>query len=109
MDNDYKYSALELQVIIETYQKQKEYRRVYYGNKYHTDPKYKQYCKDYNKERYENLRYAELMDQQHCKFTKEEIEMRRARNLYKYYFKTNRLEIFNEKYPLEVLLLNLDL
>lgn len=107
MDNDYLYSNLELQVIVETYEKQKEYRRIYYKNKYHTDPKYKQYCKDYNKERYENQQYDILMSQQHCKYSKEEIELRRARNLYKWYLKDNRVDIFNDKYPLEVLLLEL--
>jgi|TARA_R110000787_G_scaffold27802_1_gene76524 hypothetical protein len=107
MDNDYNYTTLELQVILERYQKQKEYRRVYYKNKYHSDEKYKQYCKDYNKERYENQTFETLMSQQHCKYSKEEIELRRANNLHKYYLKTNRLEIFYEKYPLETLLIDL--
>ena len=107
MDNDYPYTTLELQVILERYQKQKEYRRVYYKNKYHTDAKYNQYCKDYNKERYENQKYENLMSQQHCKYSKEEIELNRANNLHKYYLNSNRLEIFYEKYPLEVLLIDL--
>ena len=62
---------------------------------------------NYTTERYENQTFETLMSQQHCKYSKEEIELRRANNLHKYYLKTNRLEIFYEKYPLETLLIDL--
>jgi len=99
---NYPYTNLEIKVILERYQNQKAYRRVYYKNKYHTDPHYKQYVKDYNKVRYENKRLKELLEKGNLSL--EVLEVRRAINIKKYYTKQGREEDFNIKYPAERLL-----
>jgi hypothetical protein len=99
---DYPYTNLEIKVILERYKNQKEYRRVYYKNKYHTDPNYKQYVRDYNKVRYENKRLKELLEKGNLPL--EVLEVRRAINIKKYFTKQGREEDFNNKYPAERLL-----
>ncbi len=99
---NYPYTNLEIKVILERYKNQKEYRRVYYKNKYHTDPKYKQYVRDYNKVRYENKRLKELLEKGNLSL--EALEVRRAINIKKYFKKQGREEDFNIKYPAERLL-----
>ena len=101
------FTNLELQVIIDTYKKQKEYRRIYYQKKYHSDAKHKKYVQSYNKERYENI----LLDKNILKgeLSLEQCETLRANRLLKWYIERDWLNDFKEKYPIETILLDLDL
>ena len=47
------FTDAEIQILLKKYIRDKEYRRVYYNNKYKTDEKYRNYVRDYNKKRYE--------------------------------------------------------
>ncbi len=88
----------QIKDILDRYARDKEYRRVYYGNKYKTDEKYRLYVRDYNKERYENkklkLNLERGIEQLEC-------DKIRAMGLQKYYSKTNREEHFKNKYKTE--------
>lgn len=87
-----------IKVILKRYEKSKEYRRVYYGNKYKNDEKYRIYIRDYNKERYENKK--RILNLERGK-SQEECDKIRAMGLCKYYSKTDRQEIFKDKYKFE--------
>tara|TARA_R110000772_G_scaffold25718_1_gene66821 strand:+ start:5545 stop:5841 length:297 start_codon:yes stop_codon:yes gene_type:complete len=88
----------QIKDVLRRYARDKEYRRVYYGNKYKTCEKYRLYVRDYNKERYENkkrnVNMAKGMEQSKC-------DIIRANGLSKYYSKTGRIDIFKNKYKTE--------
>ncbi len=93
----------QIKQVLERYIQQKEYRRVYYGNKYKTDPKYRQYNRDYNKVRYENNKLIKLEAQgQDINI----LKINRAKNIYEWFKKTDRIDIFKTKYPEENMLIN---
>ncbi len=89
----------QIKQVLERYSQQKEYRRVYYGNKYKNDPKYRQYVRDYNKLRYENKKKIIL---QHKGRNIKDLELDRAVNLYNWYKQTDRLDLFKERFPDEL-------
>jgi hypothetical protein len=88
----------EIQEVLKRYARDKEYRRVYYGNKYKTDEKYRQYVRDYNKERYENKKRDINLSKGIAELECDKI---RAKGLLKYYSKSNREEVFKNKYKTE--------
>tara|TARA_R110000765_G_scaffold336982_1_gene427326 strand:- start:1302 stop:1601 length:300 start_codon:yes stop_codon:yes gene_type:complete len=89
------FSNNEIFKIIEKYKRDKEYRRVYYGNKYKNDLIYRQYIIDYNKIRYEERVYKNKL----AEGMPEKILMiNKATRLRKFYIKTDRENIFNEKH-----------
>ena len=97
---EYPYSNQELKKIINVYNHNKHYRNEYYKNKYHTDPDYKNYCKDYNKIRYEEKKFVSLYTNDNY----EELSNKKACNLYKWFNKNNRLEDFKNKCPEDYLI-----
>ena len=92
----------QIQEVLQRYIRQKEYRRVYYGNKYKNDENYRVYVRDYNKERYENKKWGDNMIKHGDSNICDHI---RAKSLHKYYLKNNRLDDFKNKYPNEFLLI----
>jgi hypothetical protein len=86
------YSDNQIKKIMANYEKNKEYKRVYYNKKYHessevrekqrqASKKYFEKNRDKEKERYLNNR-----------------DLMRARQKYNYYKKQDRLEFYSEKY-----------
>ena len=88
-------SKAKIKEVLKRYARDKEYRRVYYGNKYKTCEKYRLYVRDYNKERYENKKKIVNMDRG---ISEVECDKIRANGLFKYYSKTDREEVFKNKY-----------
>ena len=88
----------EIQFLLKKYIRDKEYRRVYYNNKYKTDTKYRNYVRDYNKKRYEDMKLAKYID----RGGEEQVAYEnRANNLKNYFIKNDRMEYFKTKYPAE--------
>ena len=88
----------EIQLLLKKYIRDKEYRRVYYNHKYKTDPKYRNYVRDYNKRRYEDIKVAKYLD----KGGEEDIAYEnRANSLKKYFIKCGRESDFEKKHPTE--------
>ena len=88
----------KIRSIMDKYKRDKEYRRIYYKNKYHTDCKYKEYIKDYNKIRYENNMYIKNIGEG---VEEDKALESRANKLFKYYAKQNRFLEFKEKFSKE--------
>ena len=95
---EYEYTNEQLKKICQMYQDKKEYRRIYYGNKYKNDPKYRAYVRDYNKVRYENRRCVKYIAKG---INQDEAELNRAKNIEKWFMKTDRQELFKSKYTKE--------
>ena len=91
------YSNQEIYSILKNYQDKKIYRREYYKNKYHTDAEYKIYMRDYNK-----IRYEERVFNEKCIDTnKEELKLKKANNLKKWFDKHERPTDFEKKCPID--------
>lgn len=84
--------------VIDKFKKQKEYRRVYYGNKYKQDDKYRQYVRDYNKVRFENGKLDKGLK---LGQDEEVLNRNRAINIRSWFAKTDREDVFKQKYPEE--------
>jgi len=93
--SEYQYTNQELKKIIETHLHRQGYRREYYKNKYHSDLKYKNYQKDYQKIRYEERKFVSYYTNDNY----EELSNKKACNLYKWFHKRERDEEFKEKCP----------
>jgi hypothetical protein len=97
---EYQFSNDELKKIVSTHLKKQEYRRVYYKNKYHTDKRYKNYMRDYNKIRYEEKRFVEKYTPQNY----DELSDDKAIRLKKWFDKKERPEQFKIKCPEDYLI-----
>ena len=93
--SEYQYTNQQLKKIIETHLHRQGYRREYYKNKYHSDLKYKNYQKDYQKIRYEERKFVSYYTNDNY----EELSNKKACNLYKWFHKRERDEEFKEKCP----------
>jgi hypothetical protein len=91
----------QIKELLNRYVRTKEYRRVYYNKKYKNDEKYRNYVRDYNKKRYEDIKFAKLLSNGGDKDT---LELNRAHSLRRYFNKTNRLDDFKEKHPEEYIM-----
>ncbi len=89
--------------VINKFKQQKEYRRVYYGNKYKTDPKYRQYVRDYNKVRFETNKVDKGLKEGK---DEEQLLLKRAQNIRTWFAKSDREELFESKYPEEYKIYN---
>jgi len=94
----------EIQFLLKKYIKDKEYRRVYYNNKYKTDEKYRNYVRDYNKKRYEDIKLKKYIDNGGDENIGKEL---RAKNLYTYFIRNDREDYFKEQYNSEYNLINI--
>lgn len=86
----------EIQEVLKRYKRDKEYRRIYYGDKYKKDEKYRLYIRDYNKKRYEDKKFKKNIDNG---INTDDANVIRAKGLKKYYDKTDRYETFKTIYP----------
>ncbi len=93
----------QIRNILDRYVSQKEYRRVYYGNKYNNDLQYKQYVRDYNKRRYEIKKYEKNIEKG---LTEGQSKNIMAINCLNYLKKHERQDEFKNTFPVEYKLLN---
>ena len=100
MDN---LTDTQIRNILDKYVAQKEYRRVYYGNKYNNDLQYKQYVRDYNKRRYEIIKYKKNIENG---LTEGQSKNIMATGCLNYLKKHNRQDEFENVFPIEYKLLN---
>ena len=76
----------EIKVILERYEKIKEYRRNYYNKKYHEDEKFRQSQIEYSKN--------------NCgKYYEKNKEKIRRKRIFRYYNSRGRLDDLYKKYP----------
>jgi hypothetical protein len=76
----------EIKTIIEKHEKMKEYRRVYYNNKYHTDSEYKS----------KQIEYGKKNSKTYYQNNKDKVKQRR---IFRYYNERGRLDDMYKKYP----------
>jgi hypothetical protein len=98
-----KLTESQIRRILDRYVAQKEYRRLYYADKYNNDEKYRQYVRDYNKRRYELKKYNDNIKKG---LTEGQSKNIMAKSCLKYLKKHNREDEFKKAFPEEYLLLN---
>jgi len=98
MSAEHPFTQQQINNIIKSYVEKKEYRRIYYKNKYHTDEKYQQYVRDYNKIRYEEKAFTKKLSQLGDSYYVC-LSNKKATNLHKYFTKVNRYEVFKTRCP----------
>ena len=96
MSEEKSFSQMEIDAILTKYKEQKEYRRVYYNNKYKNDPEYSLYIRDYNKFRYEHLKCEDKINNGGDPI---QCELFKAIKMRDWYIKSDRSDIFITKYP----------
>tara|TARA_R110000803_G_scaffold210399_1_gene282077 strand:- start:359 stop:712 length:354 start_codon:yes stop_codon:yes gene_type:complete len=85
----------QIKIAMNRYVKNKEYKRIYYGNKYNTDDVYKNKSKEYSRDYYQ--KHKELIKEKYNK----NADYYRAKRKYNYYMKNNNLDKYKEKYEEE--------
>ena len=98
-----KLTESQIRQILDRYVAQKEYRRLYYNDKYNNDEKYRLYVRDYNKRRYELKKFNDNIKNGVSEGQSKNIM---AKNLLNYLQKNNREQDFKKTFPKEYLLLN---
>ena len=99
-NEEYLFSNEELKKIVATHLHKKAYRREYYKNKYHNDPVFHNYMKDYNKIRYEERRFVQKYNEKNY----EELSDQKAIRLKEWFDKKERPEDFKQKCPEDYLI-----
>jgi len=87
------YTDEQIQVALNRYTKNKEYKKNYYRNKYQTDPDYVEKMKSYSKSYYINNK-----DKRKEQYDNN-AEFLKARRKFNYYSKQDNVEKYIEKYP----------
>ena len=98
-----KLTDSQIRQILDRYVAQKEYRRLYYNDKYNNDEKYRLYVRDYNKRRYELKKFNDNIKNGVSEGQSKNIM---AKNLLNYLQKNNREDDFKKTFPNEYKLLN---
>ena len=99
------FTQEQIDMMIKSYVDKKEYRRVYYRNKYQTDENYKIYVRDYNKIRYEEKFIINKLKETGVE-NEEKLLLRKANKLKKWFDKQNRPDDFKTKCPDDYMLIN---
>ena len=98
--SEYPYTNEELKKIVESHLSKQQYRRIYYKNKYHSDPNFKNYMIDYNKIRYEEKRFVSKYKEDNY----DKLSDEKATRLKKWFDKKGRPEDFKNKCPEDYLI-----
>ena len=85
----------QIKMVMARYVKNREYKRIYYRNKYNTDVVYKKKAQDYSRDYYQQ--HKESIKEKY----KENVDYYRAKRKYYYYKKKNNLDKYKEKYEEE--------
>jgi len=99
------FTQEQIDMMIKNYLDKKEYRRVYYRNKYQTDENYKIYVRDYNKIRYEEKFIINKLKETGVE-NEEKLLLSKANKLKKWFDKQNRPDDFKTKCPDDYMLIN---
>lgn len=99
------FTQEQIDMMIKSYIDKKEYRRVYYRNKYQTDESYKIYVRDYNKIRYEEKFIINKLQETGIE-NEEKLLLSKANKLKKWFDKQNRPDDFKTKCPDDYMLIN---
>jgi hypothetical protein len=99
------FTQEQIDMMIKNYVDKKEYRRVYYRNKYQTDENYKIYVRDYNKIRYEEKFIINKLKETGVE-NEEKLLLSKANKLKKWFDKQNRPDDFKTKCPDDYMLIN---
>ena len=91
-----KFTEEQIQFLLTKYEKDREYRRLYYSKKYKENETYRHYIRDYNKNRYEDVKFAKWISEGG---SEEQGLKNKADGFKKYFSRNGRMEDFQNKFP----------